>query len=179
MVGQVTFKKNKRDEQWAILAIEDQTDGIEDRLFASVKDRRTDKWVRCFDNYRHLADKGALLMVTGEVLVEAVDGRHDDEDGEGEQVQVKISVTRLEPLSDYQGKGVTGASIYLPLGEYPPKLLSMLAQCGGPLPLTLEYRTKGGTVAKVQAGKKHGLKYSPSLAERLKAETGCTLMWTH
>jgi hypothetical protein len=57
--------------------------------------------------------------------------------------------------------------------------LPILRQNSGHLPLTLEYKTADGEVAKIRAGSKFGLGFNPELAERLKAETGCMLRWMY
>jgi len=178
MVANVSFKKNKNGDAWALLALEDVTDKAEALLMASAYDAAAKQKTRPFESYRHLAAKDQLLVVTGEVRVESAEGP-EDEDGAGEQVQAKIFVRRLEPLADFQGRGLTGALIELPPGEVPGGLLRILGQNRGRLPLTLEYRAKGGAVAVVRAGAEHGLAFAPWLADRLKAETGCALRWTH
>jgi hypothetical protein len=116
-------------------------------------------------------------VVTGELRVETADAQADDE-GDA-QAQIKVLARRLEPLSGFQGRGLTGALVELPPGEYPARLPAILGQNRGPLPLTLEYRTRAGAVARVRAGAGHGLAFNPDLAERLRAEAGCELRWTH
>jgi DNA polymerase-3 subunit alpha len=69
--------------------------------------------------------------------------------------------------------------VRLPVGECPPRLAALLAEHKGELPVTFEYRSKDGLVARVRAGRDLRLKHDPGLAERLAKETGCSLSWTY
>jgi hypothetical protein len=123
-----------------------------------------------------------LVMVTGELHIETTDsapGHDGPEEGIGEQIHINIDVKKLEPLENYQGRGLVGALVELPPGEYPGKLLAILSQNRGSLPVAFEYKTNKGEIVKIKAGAKHGLNYSPDLEDRLKAETGCILRWLH
>jgi len=179
MVAGVTFKTNKNGDPWAILALEDITDKAEALLMASAFDISTKQRTRPYENYRHLATLDQLLRITGELRIEAGDNAYEDEEVSSEQIHIKIFARRLEPLEDFQGRGFKGALIELPPGQYPPNLLSILRQNNGPLPLTLEYKTTSGEVAKIRAGSKFGLNFNPELAERLKTEAGCALRWMY
>jgi DNA polymerase-3 subunit alpha len=182
MVANVTFKTNKNGEPWSILALEDQNDKAEALLMATGGfDPVTKQKIRPYDNYRHLAMLHLLLKVTGELRIETLDSpnEEDDEltDQSQAQMQIKIYAKRLEPLADFQGRGLTGALIKLPQGQYPPSLLNILKRHSGKLPLTLEYKSSSGHIVKIRAGSGHGLAFSPCLAEKLSAEAGCTLRW--
>ncbi|MDR1840502.1 MAG: DNA polymerase III subunit alpha [Holophagales bacterium] len=179
MVAGVTYKTNKNGEPWGILALEDLTDKAEALLMATIFDTSTKQRVRPYESYRHLAMPDQLLRITGELRVEVADSPYEDEEESSEQIQIKIFAKRLEPLEDFQGRGFTGALIELPSGQYPPNLLPILRQNSGHLPLTLEYKTAGGEVAKIRAGSKFCVGFNPELAERLKAETGCMLRWIY
>ena len=48
-----------------------------------------------------------------------------------------------------------------------------------PLPVTFEYRSKEGLVARVRAGHGLRLKYDEGLKEKMAKETGCALTWTY
>jgi DNA polymerase III subunit alpha len=178
MVTNVHFKTNAKGDPWAILQAEDLTDKIEALLMAGHFNPLTKQRSRPFEAFRALALPDALLRVTGELRVESVP-RNGDEEGEEELEVLKLFVTCLEPLDDYQGRGFAGALVRLPQGQMPPGLLPFLKQYSGPLPLTLEYRTPEGMVAKVRAGSDLGLRFDPDLADRLLAETGCTVSWMY
>jgi DNA polymerase-3 subunit alpha len=182
MISDVSLKKNKNGEPWALLALEDLTDKAEALLMASSYDSAAKQKLRPYDSYRHLAMTEQLVRVTGEVRLETVDSpanAENAEDSAGEQFQVTIYAKRLEPLESFQGRGFTGAIIELPQGQYPEKLLAILGQNAGGLPLAMEYRTTGGEIVKIRAAAKYRLNYSPDLAERLRAEAGCSLRWLH
>ena len=98
---------------------------------------------------------------------------------EEEQTVVKVFATMLEPLEGFQGHGFTGALVRLPPGECPPRMAALLADHKGDLPVTFEYRSKEGLVARVRAGHDLRLKHDPDLAEKLARETGCSLSWTY
>ena len=92
---------------------------------------------------------------------------------------VKVFATAMEPLEAFQGLGFTGALVRLPVGECPPRLASLLAERRGELPVTFEYRSKEGLMARVRAGHDLRLRHDPDLAEKLAKETGCALTWTY
>lgn len=92
---------------------------------------------------------------------------------------LKLSVTSLENLENFQGKGFTGAVVKVMAGDYPERLLPLLRLHHGTLPLFLEYRSKDGIIAKVKAGAELALRYDPDLGEKLAKETGCALTWTY
>jgi DNA polymerase III subunit alpha len=92
---------------------------------------------------------------------------------------VKLFATLLEPLENFQGLGFTGALIRLPPGECPPRLGPLLGEHPGELPVTFEYRSKEGLVARVRAGQNLRLKYDEGLKEKVAKETGCALTWTY
>jgi DNA polymerase-3 subunit alpha len=180
MVTNVAFKTNQKGEPWAILYLEDLTDKIEALLMASHFNPVTRKKTRTFEMFRHLALPDALLRVTGELKVETSgNGNGGGEEDEEEQTTIKLFVTGLEPLEDFQGKGFSGAVVRLPKGQYPDRLLPLLRLFHGRLPLKLEYRGADGTVAKIQAGPELGLRFDPDLADRVAKEAGCALSWTY
>ena len=123
MVTTVAFKTNAKGEPWAILYLEDLTDKMEALLMAAHFDPATRKRTRTFELFRHMALPDALLRVKGEVKVETVGGNGNgngngggnggDEDEE-EQTTVKLFITGLESLEDFQGKGFTGAVVSCP-----------------------------------------------------------------
>jgi DNA polymerase-3 subunit alpha len=92
---------------------------------------------------------------------------------------VKVFATLLEPLESFQGMGFTGALVRLPPGECPPRMTAILAEHRGDLPVTFEYRSREGLLARVRAGHELRLKHDPDLAEKLARETGCALSWTY
>jgi DNA polymerase-3 subunit alpha len=150
-------------------------------LMASKWDPNTKKaGRRPFTDYGHLALPEAMLRIKGELRVETLqsNGNADTEDEE-EQTVVKVFATQLEPLSDFQGRGFTGALVRLPAGECPPRMATLLAEHRGDLPLIFEYHSKEGLVARVRAARELGLKHDPDLAEKLAKETGCALTWTY
>jgi len=92
---------------------------------------------------------------------------------------LKLFVAAMEPLEDFQGRGFTGAVVKLPAGEYPGNLLPILRLHHGNLPLTFEYRSKDGVIAKVKPSNELKLRFDPDLAEKLAKETGCGLSWIY
>jgi len=184
MVSTVAFKTNQKGEPWAILQVEDLAGKMEVLLMASKWDpvtKRKDA-LRPFDRYRHLAVPEAMLRITGELRVETLQANGNG-NGEGEeeeeQTVVKVFATLLEPLETFQGQGFSGALVRLPVGECPPRLETLLKEHPGDLPVTFEYRSKEGLVARVRAGRDLRLKHDPDLAEKLAKDTGCTLTWTY
>ena len=71
---------------------------------------------------------------------------------------------------------VVGTSV---LFKCPPRLAELLSGHRGDLPVTFEYRSKEGLLARVKASAELRLKHDPNLAERLARETGCALTWTY
>ncbi len=183
MVSTVAFKTNQKGEPWAILQVEDPTGKMEVLLMASKWDPVTKKSsLKPFERFRHLAVPEAMLRITGELRVETLQGNGNgtnDGEEEEEQTVVKVFATLLEPLESFQGLGFTGALVRLPPGECPPRLGPMLTEHRGELPVTFEYRSKEGCVARVKAGLDLRLKHDPDLAEKLARETGCALTWTY
>ncbi|GLH68183.1 DNA polymerase III subunit alpha [Geothrix edaphica] len=184
MVSTVAFKTNQKGEPWAILQVEDLAGKMEVLLMASKWDpvtKRKDA-LRPFDRYRHLAVPEAMLRITGELRVETLQANGNG-NGEGEeeeeQTVVKVFATLLEPLESFQGQGFSGALVRLPVGECPPRLETLLKEHPGDLPVTFEYRSKEGLVARVRAGRDLRLRHDPDLAEKLAKDTGCTLTWTY
>jgi DNA polymerase-3 subunit alpha len=185
MVSTVAFKTNQKGEPWAILMVEDPTGKMEVLLMANKWDPVTKrKGIRPFDTFRQFAVPEAMLRITGELRVETItsngngNGNGDSEE-EDEQTVVKLFATLMEPLAGFQGQGFSGALLRLPVGECPPRLATILADHRGDLPLTFEYRSKEGLVARVRAGRDLRLKHDPELAEKLAKEMGCTLTWTY
>jgi len=182
MISDAEIKKNKNGEPWALLDLEDLTDKAEALLMSSSYDTAARRKTRPYDDYRHLAVPEQLVMVTGELRLEAVEnyiGAEWAEEGQREQFKVTIYAKKLEPLESYQGRGITGAIIELPQGEYPQKLLAILGQNAGSLPIAMEYRTAKGETVKIRVGAKHRINYSPDLEQQLMAEAGCSIRWTH
>jgi len=180
MVSNVAFKTNQKGEPWAILALEDLTDKIEGLLMASRFDPQTKQRSRPFELNRHLAQPDGLLRVTGELRVESANGNGAGEGEEDEdQTVLKLFVTSLEPLEDFQGRGFTGALVRLPVGEMPPQLLPLLKAYAGPLPVTFEYRSKEGITARVKPGPEWRLRFDPDLADKLAKDAGCGLSWNY
>ncbi|MEI6593452.1 MAG: DNA polymerase III subunit alpha [Holophagaceae bacterium] len=181
MVTSVAYKTNQKGEPWAILQVEDLSGKLEVLLMASRWDPITKKQgPKPFENYRQFAVPEAMLRITGELRVETIqaNGNGDPEEEEEEKTVVKVFAHVLESLESYQGRGFTGALIRLPPGECPPRLGPILADHLGDLPVTFEYRSKEGLVARVKAGKDLCLRHDPGLAERLARDTGCGLTWT-
>ena len=184
MVTNVAFKTNAKGEPWAILQLEDLTDKLEALVYSNRFNPVTKKRMPVFELYRDLLLPDALLRVTGELKVETLTANgNGNGNGEGEeeeeQTVLKLSVSGLERLEGFQGRGFTGAVVKLPPGEYPERLLPLLRLHHGTLPLFFEYRSKDGVVAKVKAGAELGLRYDPDLGEKLAKETGCGLTWTY
>jgi DNA polymerase-3 subunit alpha len=179
MVTNVAFKTNQKGEPWAILYLEDLTDKVEALLMAAHFDPFTKKRTRTFELYRHLALPDALLRVKGELKVETSGGNGGGEDEEEEQTTIKLFVTGLENLEDYQGKGFNGAVVQLPKGEYPDRLLPLLRLYKGSLPLLLEYQGRDGYLARVRASADLSIRFDPDLSERVAREAGCGLRWTY
>jgi len=177
MVSNVQFKTNQKGEPWAILYLEDLTDKVEALLMAGSYNPVTRKRGRPFELFRHLALPDALLRVTGELKIETT-GANGEEDEE-EQTSIKLFVTSLEPLEDFQGKGFSGALIRLPRGEYPSRLVPLLRLYHGNLPLHLEYRGPQGILARVRAGGDLNVRFDPDLSEKVAKEAGCALSWTY
>ncbi len=185
MVTTVAFKTNQKGEPWAILQVEDLTGKLEVLLMASKWDPLSKKAKRRpFEQYGHLALPEAMLRITGELRVETITANGNgngnlDAEEEDEQLVVKLFATQIEPLEGYQGRGFTGALVRLPVGECPPRMAALLRDHAGDLPVTFEYRSKEGLVARVRAGQDLRLKHDPNLAEKLAKEAGCTLNWTY
>jgi len=181
MVTNVQFKTNQKGEAWAILYLEDLTDKVEGLLMASFFNPATKKKVRPFELFRDLALPDALLRVTGELRVETANnnGGGGEEGEEDEQTTIKLFVTSLEPLEDFQGKGFSGALVRLPQGQFPDRLVPLLRMYPGHLPLHLEYRGAQGTVARVRAGTELRVRFDPDLGEKVAKEAGCALSWTY
>ncbi|BDU71661.1 DNA polymerase III subunit alpha [Mesoterricola silvestris] len=177
MVSNVQFKTNQKGEPWAILYLEDLTDKVEALLMAGSYNPATRKRGRPFELFRHLALPDALLRVTGELKIETT-GNNGEEDEE-EQTTIKLFVTSLEPLEDFQGKGFSGALIRLPRGEYPSRLVPLLRLYHGNLPLHLEYRGPQGILARVRASGELNVRFDPDLSEKVAKEAGCALSWTY
>ncbi|HNX31067.1 MAG TPA: DNA polymerase III subunit alpha [Holophaga sp.] len=186
MISNVSFKTNAKGEPWAVLQVEDLTDKLEAMVFSNRFNPVTKKRTPVFEVYRDLLLPDAMLRVTGELKIETGAGNgngNGNGGGEGEedeeQVVLKLSVTSLENLEDFQGKGFTGALVRLPAGKLPDRLLPLLRLHHGGLPLYLEYRGPGGIIAKVKAGPELALRYDPDLGEKLARETDCALTWTY
>ena len=182
MISTVAFKTNQKGEPWAILQVEDPTGKMEVLLMASKWDPVTKKpGKRPYAQYHHLAVPEAMLRITGELRVEVLQGNGNSSESEEEEEQtvVKLFATQMEPLEAFQGTGFTGAVVRLPPGECPPRMATLLAEHRGEIPVTFEYRSKEGLVARVRAGADLRLKHDPDLAERLARETGCSLSWTY
>ena len=185
MVSNVAFKTNAKGEPWAILYLEDLTDKVEALLMAAHFDPATRRRTRTFELFRHLALPDALLRVTGELKIETVSpgngngGGNGGEEDEEEQTAIKLFVTGLESLEDFQGKGFHGALVKLPRGEYPDRLLPLLRLYHGHLPLQIEFQGRDGTVARVKAGPELNLRFDPDLSDRMAKEAGCGLSWTY
>ena len=184
MVTNVAFKTNQKGQPWAILYLEDLTDKIEALLMAMHFDPATRKRTPTFELFRHLALPDALLRVTGELKVETAGGNNGNngngaEEEEEEQTIIKLFVTGLESLEDFQGKGFHGAVVKLPKGQYPDRLLPLLRMYHGSLPLQLEFQGQDGTVARVRAGSELNIRFDPDLSERMAKEAGCGLSWTY
>jgi DNA polymerase-3 subunit alpha len=143
-------------------------------------DPATRKRTPTFELYRHLALPDALLRVTGELKVETAgsNGGGGEEDEE-EQTIIKLFVTGLESLEDFQGKGFSGAVVKLPKGEYPDRLLPLLRLYRGSLPLQIEFQGRDGTVARVKAGSELNIRFDPDLSERIAKEARCGLSWIY
>jgi len=183
MVSNVSFKTNQKGQPWAILNLEDLTDKVEALLMASHFDPATRKRTPTFEMFRHLALPDALLRVTGELKVETAGGNGGNgagaEEEEEEQTIIKLFVTGLENLEDFQGKGFSGAVVKLPKGKYPDRLLPLLRMYQGHLPLQIEFQGQDGTVARVKAGPELSIRFDPDLSERMAKEAGCGLSWTY
>jgi len=181
MIGSVAFKTNQKGEAWAILQLEDLTDKIEALVYAHRFDPVTKKRSPVFELFRDKLLPDALLRVSGELRVETVANNNPGTEGEEEEEQtvLKLSVSSLESLEDFQGRGFSGALVRLPVGDYPARLLGVLKPYSGTLPLHFEYRSKEGVVARVRAGKSMGLKFDPDLADKVARECGCALTWTY
>jgi len=182
MVSNVSFKTNAKGEPWAILYLEDLTDKVEALLMAAHFDPATRKRTRTFELFRHLALPDALLRVKGELKVETAGGNgngNGTEEEEEEQTVIKLFVTGLESLEDFQGKGFSGAVVKLPKGRYPDRLLPLLRMYHGSLPLQIEFQGQDGTVARVKAGPELNLRFDPDLSDRMVKEAGCGLSWTY
>ncbi|MCE1228393.1 MAG: DNA polymerase III subunit alpha [Firmicutes bacterium] len=178
MISQVTFKTNAKGEPWAILQLEDLTDKLEALMYSSRFDPVTKKRTRVFDLFSHLALPDALMRVTGELKVETIASNGTDEEDE-DQTVLKLLVTSMEPLEDFQGKGFTGAMVRLPVGEFPPTLLPILRLHHGQLPVIFEYRSHEGVVARVKPTGDLKLRFDPDLAEKLAKDAGCSLVWRY
>ena len=182
MVTNVTFKTNAKGEPWAILYLEDLTDKVEALLMAGNFNPVSKKRGRPFETFRHLALTDALLRVTGELKIETSgsgNGNGGGEDEEEEQTTIKLFVTGLESLEDFQGKGFSGALVRLPRGEFPPRLVPLLRLYRGNLPLQLEYQHSTGLQARVRAGADLSVRFDPDLADKVALEAGCALSWTY
>jgi DNA polymerase-3 subunit alpha len=184
MITNVAFKTNQKGEPWAILYLEDLTDKVEALLMAGHFNPATRKRTRTFELFRHLALPDALLRVTGELKIETTGGANNPNGGGGEeeeeeQTVIKLFVTGLESLEDFQGKGFSGAVVKLPQGEFPTRLLPLLRLYHGHLPLQIEYHGQDGTVARVKAGSELNLRFDPDLSDRVAKEAGCGLSWTY
>ncbi|HWQ08696.1 MAG TPA: DNA polymerase III subunit alpha, partial [Holophaga sp.] len=137
MVTNVAFKTNAKGEPWAILQLEDLTDKLEVLVYSNRFNPVTKKRMPVFELYRDLLLPDALLRVTGELKVETLTSNGNG-GGEGEeeeeQTVIKLSVSVLERLEDFQGRGFTGALVKLPPGDYPERLLPLLRLHHGTLP---------------------------------------------
>jgi len=179
MVSNVAFKTNQKGEPWAILGLEDLTDKIEALVYSNRFNPITKKRTPVFELYRDLLLPDALLRVTGELKIETITLSNSEEEGEDEQTVLKLFVASIESLEDFQGRGFTGALVRLPTGDYPSQLLPVLRLHHGNLPLSFEYRSRDGIVARVKAGSELGLRFDPDLADRVAKESGCLLTWTY
>jgi DNA polymerase-3 subunit alpha len=186
MVTSVAFKTNAKGEPWAILNLEDLTDKVEALLMAGSFNMATKTRTRPYETFKHLAQQDGLLRVTGELKIEtggangngAANAGPGGEDEEEEQTIIKLFVTGLESLEDFQGKGFNGAVIRLPKGEYPDRILPILRMYHGHLPLQLEYHGLDGTIARVKAGPELAIRFDPDLSDRVFKEANCGLTWS-
>ncbi len=180
MVNLVHFKQNQKGEPWAILVAEDLTDRVECLLMAGHFNPQTKQRSRPFETYRDHALPDALLRVTGELKVEAKEANaNGEEEAEEEQQVLKIFVTQLESLENFMGVGYSGAHVKLPIGIFPGRIMSILKQNSGSLPVTFEYRNHDGFAAKVRAGTGIGIAYNPDLKDKIFNEAGCVLNWVY
>ncbi|WP_005034036.1 DNA polymerase III subunit alpha [Holophaga foetida] len=181
MVSSVQFKTNQKGEPWALLVLEDLTDRIEGLLMANRFDPATKQRTRSFEMYKEFAMPDALLRVTGELRIETItnNGNGEGESDEEDQTVMKLFVSALEPLENFQGRGFTGAVVKLPVGDYPARLLPILRLHEGRLPVTFEYRSKTGILARVRAGREIGIRFDPDLAEKVAKDANCGLTWTY
>ena len=93
---------------------------------------------------------------------------------------IELPIVEANPApTDTRPKRPDWLKVRLPMGECPPRLATILADHRGELPVTFEYRSKEGLVARVKAGHELRLKHDPDLAEKLARETGCSLSWTY
>ena len=183
MASNVSFKTNSKGEPWAVIYLEDLTDRIEALLMASHFNPVTRKRTRTFELFRHMAVNDALLRVTGEIKIETVSGinynNSSNYDDEEEQTAIKLFITNIENLEDFQGKSLLGATIKLPKGEYPDNLLPILHMYKGLLPVQFEFQTKDNIVAIVKAGPELKIGFDPNLFEKITKETKCKLHWMY
>ena len=180
MVSSVSFKTNAKGEPWAILYLEDLTDRLEVLLMASHFNPVTRERTRPFESFRHMVLPDALLLVTGELKVENFGGsNHGTVDEDDEQTVIKLFVTNIENLDNFQGKGLKGAMVRLPKGEYPTKLLPILQQYRGHVPVRLEFQAQDGTVATVKVGSELNVRFDPDLPTVMAKEANCKLSWIY
>lgn len=182
MINSISFKTNQKGESWAILYLEDLTDKIEALLMASHFNSITRKRTRPFESFKNLIVPDAILRITGEVKIESVAGANNSNvefDNDDEQTIIKLFVTNIEILDDFQGKGLIGAKIKLPVGQYPDNLLNVLRNYKGSLDTQFEFESENGVVATVKASNDLSIRFDPNLSEIVIKETGCKLSWLY
>lgn len=177
MVTSISFKTNAKGEPWAILYLEDLTDRIEVLLLASHFNPSNRERTRPFESFRHMVLPDALLRVTGELKIESSAISNNDEDDE--QTVIKLFATSIESLDDFQGKNLKGVMVKLPKGEYPNKLLPILQQHHGSIPVRFEFQSNDGTIALVKAGPELNVRFDPDLFSVVAKEAGCKLSWMY
>ena len=175
----VMFKTNQKGEPWAIMVGEDLTDKVECLVMAGHFNMATKQRSRPFETYKELILPDMMLRLTGELKVEEKQGDAGEDEADDAQQVLKIFVTHVEKLEDFQGRGFTGALVRLPTGNFPPNVLNVFKHFKGNLPLQFEYRSRGGYVARVKASSEWNVKFDPDLADRVFRECGCAVTWTY
>ena len=179
MINLVQMKSNSKQESWAILTLEDLTGKMEVLLFPSYFDTQTRKRTRPYDTYRDLAIVDSLVRITGEIKIETITNFALGEEAEEDTTVVKMSAIQIEPLENFQGKGLIAALITLPPGDPSSELIDFLKKQEGSLPIHFQYVSKDGLKTQVKAGPSFRISYHPELAEQLQKQYGCKLTWRY
>ena len=168
VIRSADFKTSSKGDQFAVLGIEDMNDKMEAMVFANSFNKETKRKSPVLSTYRELLVANGLVSITGNLKIEY-------SDIEGEKETIKLFTSCVEPLDNYFGRGLIGASISIPYDGLTSSLLQKLKLSKGSLPLSVEYVNGSKRI------KDHGInlsiKYDPDLSDLISEIPGGLLEW--